>query len=82
MTDLTRRSALALAAAAALVPALARAQEREPVVWDLTELYPTLAAWEAEKNAIVAPCRGSRPTRASSARAPPRCARPCRRFRT
>ena len=58
MTDLTRRSALVLAAASALAPALARAQSPEPVVWDLTELYPTLAAWEAEKAAIVAALPG------------------------
>jgi len=54
MTDLTRRTALALAAATALAPTLARSQESEPaVVWDLTELYPTPEAWAAEKDAIL-----------------------------
>src|SRR5690606_9954388 len=45
---------LALAAATALAPTLARSQESEPaVVWDLTELYPTPEAWAAEKDAIL-----------------------------
>src|SRR6185503_1615390 len=52
MTDLNRRAALLLAAAAAAAPGLARAAAAEPAlstVWDLTDLYPSAAAWDADK---------------------------------
>lgn len=54
-TNLSRRQALLLAAAAAAAPGLALAAEPAlPAVWDLTELYPTDAAWEAERQAVEA----------------------------
>ena len=57
MTDLSRRDALALSAALATLAALptaadAQAQADPPSVWDLTELYPSDAAWSAERDAV------------------------------
>jgi len=55
MTDLSRRQALLLAAAAAAAPGLAFAAEPAlPTAWDLTHLYPSDAAWETERQAVVA----------------------------
>jgi len=55
MTDFNRRQALLLAAAAAFAPAAAAAAEPAlPTVWDLTHLYPTPAAWDAERTAVEA----------------------------
>ena len=59
MTDLSRRglilSTAALAAVAAAHPALAQAVA-DPVVaaWDLSELYPSDAAWRADRDAVAA----------------------------
>ena len=53
MTDLSRRAALLLAAAAAVAPsAVQGAEPALPTVWDLTHLYPTPAAWDAERAAL------------------------------
>ena len=41
---------LSVPAVAADAPPLA---EQAHVTWDLTELYPTDAAWEAERNSIA-----------------------------
>ena len=51
MTDLSRRQALLLAAAAAAAPGLARAAAETALstVWDLSDLYPSPAAWDADK---------------------------------
>lgn len=55
MTDLNRRAALMLAAAAAAAPGLAFAAESDlPTTWDLTRLYPSDEAWEAERKALEA----------------------------
>lgn len=56
MHDVSRRQALLLAAAAALAPAAAAhaADAALPTVWDLTHLYPTPEAWEAERKAVEA----------------------------
>jgi oligoendopeptidase F len=59
MTELTRRDAM-VAAAAVSALALARsaaaadAPAQEAAAWDLTDIYPTDAAWEAERSAIAA----------------------------
>jgi oligoendopeptidase F len=53
MTDISRRAALLLAAAAAVAPTAAQSAEPGlPTVWDLTHLYPTPAAWDAERAAL------------------------------
>jgi oligoendopeptidase F len=56
MTDLSRREALILAAAAtvaAATPAAAQsASQTLPTVWDLTHLYPNDAAWDADQRAV------------------------------
>lgn len=53
MTDVSRREALLLAAAAAFAPAAASAADATlPTTWDLTHLYPTPAAWDAERDAV------------------------------
>jgi oligoendopeptidase F len=53
--DLSRRAALLLAAAAAAAPGLALAAEPAlPTTWDLTDLYPSDAAWETERQAVEA----------------------------
>jgi oligoendopeptidase F len=59
MVDLSRRevmiTAAATAALAAGVPQVAVAQAASSAAaWDLTDLYPTDAAWEAERSAILA----------------------------
>jgi len=60
MTDLSRRDAMISAAALgtlALASAAASAATAEPAAgpaWDLTDLYPTDAAWEAERAAVAA----------------------------
>ncbi|MBU1375810.1 MAG: oligoendopeptidase F [Alphaproteobacteria bacterium] len=55
MTNLSRREAFLLAAAAAATPALALAAEPVlPMTWDLTQLYPTDEAWTAERKAVEA----------------------------
>lgn len=68
MTELTRRQALAASALAGLAAAApARAQAPSPSAapaaqtpaataaeWDLTELYPTDAAWESARQALIA----------------------------
>jgi oligoendopeptidase F len=58
MTDLSRRQALALSALASLATALpAWAQDAataQTAAWDLTELYPSDAAWEAARKDALA----------------------------
>lgn len=55
MIDLSRRQALLLAAAAAAAPGLAHAADAAlPTTWDLTDLYPNDAVWEAERKAVEA----------------------------
>jgi oligoendopeptidase F len=59
MNDVSRRQALLLAAAAAFAPAAANAADAAlPTVWDLTHLYPTPEAWEAERKAVEAALSG------------------------
>lgn len=60
MNDVSRRQALLLAAAAALTPAVtAQAAEAAlPTVWDLTHLYPSPEAWDAERKAVEATLPG------------------------
>ncbi|WP_242139403.1 oligoendopeptidase F [Sphingomonas sp. TREG-RG-20F-R18-01] len=58
MTDLTRRDALAAAAFAAVATALpAWAQDRTAVAdvaaWDLREIYPDDASWDAARKAVL-----------------------------
>jgi oligoendopeptidase F len=56
MTDLSRRDTLASAAVLATLALASGARAAEPTgaAWDLTELYPNDAAWEAERAAIAA----------------------------
>jgi oligoendopeptidase F len=55
MTELNRRDALASAAAlTALSITPAAAAVPAGAAWDLTELYPTDAAWSAERDAVAA----------------------------
>lgn len=58
MTELTRREALAAAALAGLAaaaPAWAQEAAKDAALWDLTEIYPSDAAWdEARKGALDA----------------------------
>lgn len=60
MTDVSRREALLLAAAVAFAsPAAGNAADAAlPTVWDLTPLYPTPEAWEAERKAVEAALPG------------------------
>jgi len=60
MTELSRREALILSAAATLIPAGAFAADaaRPPTEWDLSELFPTPAAWTAERDAVIADLPG------------------------
>lgn len=60
MPDLNRRNTLALGLAAAAIPLIARAAEpaANAAIWDLTELYPSDAAWTAERDAITAALPG------------------------
>jgi oligoendopeptidase F len=55
VTEISRRAVLIAATAAAAAPrawAAAPAEATPPTVWDLTELYPTQAAWETEFKAV------------------------------
>jgi oligoendopeptidase F len=57
MTDLSRRDAMISAAALgtlALASSAATAEAAAGPAWDLTDLYPTDAAWEAERAAVAA----------------------------
>lgn len=55
MLDLSRREALAATAAAGLIGALpALAQEGGGAQWDLTDLFPNDAAWEAARKKVIA----------------------------
>lgn len=60
MTDLSRRelvAASALASVAAMLPAAVRAAEAaasSPAAWDLTDLYPNDAAWDAARKQALA----------------------------
>jgi oligoendopeptidase F len=55
MTFLTRRQALILAGAFALLSREAvAADEAPPTVWDLADLFPTPAAWKTEHDALLA----------------------------
>ncbi|MDB5688643.1 MAG: oligoendopeptidase [Sphingomonas bacterium] len=57
MTDLSRRQALALSALATLagaLPAWAQDGATAAAAWDLSELYPSDAAWEAARKATLA----------------------------
>jgi len=63
MTDLNRREALAASALASLVlaaPALAQgtASGGSGAAWDLTELYPNDAAWDAARKAALEAIKG------------------------
>ncbi|MEO5866596.1 MAG: M3 family oligoendopeptidase [Sphingomonas sp.] len=59
MIDFSRREALVLGGAAlALAPTIAQAQGALPTTWDLTELFPSDAAWEAEHAALEAAFKG------------------------
>jgi oligoendopeptidase F len=58
MLEVSRREWMAAAAATAAslasgVPAFAQAPAADGAAWDLTELYPSDAAWEAERQAIL-----------------------------
>ena len=63
MTVMTRRAVLATAgttaaaiplASSAFAQAVAEATPAAGAQWDLTDLYPTEAAWEEEKNSVAA----------------------------
>lgn len=65
MTDLTRRDALTTAALAglaltvpAVAPAAAQPSTGTGVAWDLTEIYPDDAAWDAARKAALAALKG------------------------
>ena len=61
MLELDRRSALTLAAIlplAAALPAWAQEAASESAMWDLTEVYPDIAAWEAARRAALAAVPG------------------------
>ncbi len=61
MTDLSRRQALASAALATLataMPAWAQETKMDGPLWDLTELYPDDAAWEAARKGALAALPG------------------------
>jgi oligoendopeptidase F len=61
MTELTRRqllSAAALAGLAAAVPAWAQDAAAGGAAWDLTELYPSDAAWDEARKAALAAIPG------------------------
>ncbi len=53
MAGPTRREALLLTASAILAPGGGRADPGIPTMWDLTALYPTPAAWTAERAAVL-----------------------------
>jgi oligoendopeptidase F len=61
MIELDRRGALTLAAIlplAAALPAWAQDAASETAMWDLTEVYPDAAAWDAERRATLAAVPG------------------------
>lgn len=61
MTELTRREALgaaALATLASALPAWAQDAAAEGAAWDLTELYPSDAAWDQARKAALAAVPG------------------------
>ena len=58
MTDIDRRAALALAAAATLPAAAQAAEAAPPAVWDLHELFATPEAWNSEREAVIAALPG------------------------
>jgi len=61
MIELDRRSALTLAAIlplAAALPAWAQEAASEGAMWDLTEIYPDVAAWDAARKAALAAVPG------------------------
>jgi len=61
MTEVSRRDALLLASAATLavaLPAQGQPAAGPPTLWDLTDLYPTDDAWNAERAAIEAALPG------------------------
>jgi oligoendopeptidase F len=63
MTEMTRRDALAASALATLVlasPALAQgtATSNATAAWDLTDLYPSDAAWDAARKAALEAIKG------------------------
>jgi len=59
MTSLTRREALAASTLALLATALpAWAQDTATAAWDLTEIYPSDAAWDAARQAALAAAPG------------------------
>ena len=62
MPDLRRREALLLAAAAMATPSLAKAATDPTLatVWDLSDLYPSLAAWDADRALVQAALPGVR----------------------
>jgi oligoendopeptidase F len=61
MIELDRRSALTLAAIlplAAALPAWAQEAASDSAMWDLTEVYPDTAAWDAARRATLAAVPG------------------------
>jgi oligoendopeptidase F len=61
MIELDRRSALTLAAIlplAAALPAWAQEAANDEAMWDLTEVYPDVAAWDAERRSTLAAIPG------------------------
>ena len=55
MMSLTRREALILSGAWTLFPGAAfAADDTPPTIWDLSDLFPTTAAWTAEYDAVMA----------------------------
>ena len=82
MTELSRREALAAAAIAGLVATMpAWAQDARPAQWDLTDLYPSDAAWDERARRRWPTFPASPSTRARWARAPTRSPRPDRAVR-
>lgn len=61
MTELTRREALAAAALTALAaaaPAWAQDTARDTALWDLSEIYPDAAAWDAARKGVLDGIKG------------------------
>src|SRR5690606_19728912 len=64
MTELSRREALAATAVAGLAlgaPALAQNAAGDGAAWDLTELYPSDAAWDAARKEALEAIKGLAP---------------------
>jgi oligoendopeptidase F len=54
MISFTRREALILSGAAILLPAATiRAEDAPSTIWDLSDLFPTAAAWTIEHDAVL-----------------------------